>query len=425
MTFKKSVFIIFAKLLLLCFSSEGMTQPQIWSIDGSYRLRAESLQNTFRADKSGDDQILVSRFLLSFKINTDNVFAELEIQDSRAWLDDSSTPLGIDDVNTIEPLQAWVGWRQKGKYAIKAGRQTLDLGSRRLVARNRFRNTINAFDGFYGNYQHNAWHWQAFYFLPVQRLPNDRNELDNNDIRIDKQGDDKFWGLHIDRAGKTNLEFYYYNLDGDSNGLSLSTIGFRSTRTAAVHQVHYGLETAYQSGEKDSLDINAAMLHLHIGYQFADVLSSRIELMFDYASGDDNPNDDEINSFNTLFGARRFEFGPTGIHGAFARTNIISPGLKWLFTPIKNNAFYVAYRAIWLESPTDQQSSSGLRDSNGNSGRFAGHQLEARWRLDLSKPLQLEIGGAYLWKGDFLKNAPKAPDSDNTTFLYSQITYKF
>ena len=394
------------------------------SLGGSYRLRYESLHNAYRAGSAGSDQIAVSQLLLSFKANGEHVFGEFEVEDARSWLDDAGTPLGTDDVNTLEPLQAWIGWRQQGQFAVKAGRLTLDIGSRRLVARQRFRNTINAFDGVYGNFQQGVWQWQAMYLMPVEREPSDRTELDSNEMELDEQGDNRFWGLHISHSGDTNLELYYYGLDEDNDGAQLTTIGFRSFKVATTHQWNYELETVYQSGENGDLDVSAAMVHGHIGYQFADPLSSRIELIADYASGDDDPNDDKSNRFNTLFGVTRFDFGPTGIYGAFARTNIISPGLKWSFKPASTQTAFMAYRAVWLESDTDSHSRSGLRDTTGDSGCFVGHQLEARWRVVFSKQLQLELGGAYLMKGEFFKGAPNAPDTGDTTYVYSQITYR-
>jgi len=425
MTAKTCRLLIPALLPLLCLSPKSMAEESsAWSLDGTYRLRYESLHNAYRAGASGSDQILVSRLLASLKGNGEHVFGELEIQDSRSWLDDVGTPLGTDDVNALEPLQAWIGWRQENQFVVKAGRQTLDIGSRRFVARNSFRNTLNAFDGVYGNYQQDAWQWQAFYLMPVDRQPDDRNDLDSNEIEFDKRGDDQFWGLHLARKGHTDLELYYYGLDEDDNGAQLTTIGLRSLKVASSQQWHYEVEAAYQTGETGDLDVRAAMIHAHIGYQFADPLSSRIEVMADYASGDDDPADGESNRFNTLFGARRFDFGPTGIYGAFARTNILSPGVKWDFKPNKNQGASIAYRAVWLDSATDSQSGSGLRDPSGNSGSFVGHQLETRWQLNFSKQWQLELGGAYLMKGEFFEDAPNAPDKGDTTYVYSQIVYR-
>ncbi|MFT7234967.1 MAG: hypothetical protein ACI9QV_000538 [Methylophagaceae bacterium] len=422
MTAKISRFSISALISLILMSTECMAQEaQAWSLDGSYRLRYESSHNAYRAEANGGDQILVSRLLVSIKGNRKHVFGELEIADSRSWLDNASTPLGIDDINSLEPLQAWIGWRLREQFAIKAGRLTLDIGSRRFVSRNRFRNTLNTFDGIYGSFQQDFWQWQAFFLMPVDRQPSDRRDLDNNDIKLDKHGDNQLWGLHLTH---NDMALYYYGLDEDDDGTALTTVGFRTLKAATIQQWHYELEAAYQAGKTGSLNVSASMIHAHVGYQFPDSLSSRVELMVDYASGDNDPTDGESNRFNTLFGARRFDFGPTGIFGAFARTNIISPGMKWDFKPNNSQATFIAYRAVWLDSATDLQFGSGLRDMSGSSGRFVGHQLEARWRINFTTQWQLELGGAYLRKGEFFKNAPNAPSTGDTQYLYSQIVYR-
>ncbi len=53
-------------------------------------------------------------------------------------------------------------------------------------------------------------------------------------------------------------------------------------------------------------------------------------------------------SFDTLFGARRFDFGPAGIFGPFARNNINAPGTRLLVIPHRILTTFVAYRAWWM-----------------------------------------------------------------------------
>ena len=64
--------------------------------------------------------------------------------DSRVELADSGTPLSGSVVNPLELLQAYVEvpldnvLGQGSKSMARGGRITMDMGSRRLVARNRF-----------------------------------------------------------------------------------------------------------------------------------------------------------------------------------------------------------------------------------------------------------------------------------------------
>lgn len=413
---------------------------------GSYRMRYESLNNAVRAGASGGDQVLASRLLASIKLHQDNLFGELELEDSRTWLDDKGTPLGTDDVNTLEPLQAYLGWRQHTadySYSVKAGRFTMDVGSRRFVARNRFRNTLNAFTGIDASLDRNDWHWRAFYTLPVQRLPSDYAHLDNNDTHIDETHiGSQFWGLHLTKnhTGIGNVEGYYFGLneqdqhDFNTRNRHLSTLGFRVNQKTKQCPWLYEVEAAYQFGETHAtasandntvLDVSAYFIHGKLGYQLHDRLSSTLEVLADYASGDHNPNDKHYNRFDTLYGARRFDFGPTGIYGAFARSNIWSPGVRWQFKPAGNMSAYIGYRMFWLADSNDALTATGVKDTSGDSGDFVGRQLQARLQWHLTKQLMSEFGAVYLQKGTFLEKAPNAADTGDTSYVYTQVSYQF
>jgi hypothetical protein len=66
-----------------------------------------------------------------------------------------------------------------------------------------------------------------------------------------------------------------------------------------------------------------------------------------------------------------------------------------------------------------------VRDISGYSGRFAGHQSEARWRITVKEQFQLEMGATHLFKGEFLEDAFLAPADGDSTYVYSQVTYRF
>ena len=76
------------------------------------------------------------------------------------------------------------------------GRMTIDAGSRRLIARNSFRNTINAFSGLHATWQgSDGSELQALFVQPVQRKPSDFSSLENNDNELDTDsGDVRLWG---------------------------------------------------------------------------------------------------------------------------------------------------------------------------------------------------------------------------------------
>jgi hypothetical protein len=67
-----------------------------------------------------------------------------------------------------------------------------------------------------------------------------------------------------------------------------------------------------------------------------------------------------------------------------------------------------------------------VRDASGSAGSFIGHQVEARVRKSVAGGMvQLETGGAYLFDGRFLREAPNATGGGDTAYGYAQITLSF
>lgn len=431
---------------------EALSAPAWLEVGGAYRARFERLGGDFRAGSSGSTQILVERLLFGVQANFDPFYIGAELEDSRSQLDDSNTPLGTDDVDAVELLRAYIGAKGSDVFAtgdqldVTAGRLTIDLGSRRLVARNRFRNTINGFTGVRALWQGSAGaQLTTFYTLPLHRRPTDRNRLDENAIANDTESFKvRFWAVDFmqkNLLGGSIGEVYVFGLhEEDSSDVPtanrrLLTPGVRFFSVSAKGAWDFEVEAAGQVGKSRSttssadtsnLDHRAGFVHAHLARTFDAPWSPRLVLQYDFASGDDNPNDGENNRFDTLFGARRWEYGPTGIYGAFARSNISSPGVRIEVMPSSKLNGFVGYRAVWLASDRDALTTADVRDPSGASGSFVGHQIEARVRVDvLPGNLGLEFGGAYLFDGTFLKKAPNAAGNGDTAYFYSQGTLSF
>ena len=273
------------------------------------------------------------------------------------------------------------------------------------------------------------------------RLPIDPARLRDNDIKLDEDSRTLFWGAHLDRVrlGSADAAVYVFGID-DSDTARLPTInrnyvtaGFRLT--GDQDDWYWELESALQFGtvresilpaDTEDLDHRAWLLHADLGRRFNGNWNPVAELRFDYASGDERPDDDSNERFDSLFGPLRFDYGPTSIYNLVRRENSNTVGLYLTLTPRAGTAWMTGYRAAWLASDRDRLRGSGLRDPSGSSGDFLGHQIETRFRWELMPGnLRLEFGGALLSKGEFLEDAPLAPDTGNTVFLYTQLTPLF
>lgn len=77
--------------------------PDWLSIHGESRVRYQSTQNQFRVNRSGGDQLLLFRTLVDIKADTGPITFGLELQDSRAYLDYSGTPLTSSTFGPLTP----------------------------------------------------------------------------------------------------------------------------------------------------------------------------------------------------------------------------------------------------------------------------------------------------------------------------------
>ncbi|MGE0409588.1 MAG: alginate export family protein [Amphiplicatus sp.] len=421
---------------------------------GEARMRYETLDGQFRAGGSGGDQLLAFRTLLHLKADIGPALVGVEFQDSRAYLDDSGTPLTTGYVNPFDVLQAYarIAFPSPlgGQTEATIGRMTLDIGSRRQIARTNFGNVIKSHTGLYlrtktddGDELH------LFVVSPVEQAPTDRDALGANEVAFDRERWRRWvWAAHYRRAnafpglGKDIwAEAYLYGLN-ESDGAGLQTPnrryvtpGFRLYRAPARSAWDVDLEAAARFGERRAtaaasdvrdLRVRAWTLHAAFGYTFDNPLALRLAVDFDQASGDKDPNDGHVDQYESLFGARRTDLGNTSLHGPLAPANLSAPGFRVEIAPSARADARLAYKAASLASPTDGWVVAQLRDPTGRSGAFIGHAIDARARYWLiEKRLQAEIGASALIHGRFAREAPGAPAADRTLFAYGQLAAYF
>ncbi|MDV5822396.1 alginate export family protein [Sphingobium naphthae] len=404
--------------------------PDGLTVQGQVRARAEEIGGQFRPDAAEEDLMLSLRTTIQVEYDGGHWQVGGELWDSRAYGESADSSAGTGEVDALALVQAYVGFDLGGQADthVTIGRFTMNLGSRRLVARQSFRNTTNAFTGV--NLQ-----WSGpdgdqvalLWAMPQIRLPDDSEDIRDNAVRRDKETSDlQFYGGSLTKTGVLggSLQIYGFGLserdsaERPTRNRHIFTPGLRAHRSPNQGQLDYDVEGAYQFGRSRAtsaptdltdLNVSAYFIHAEAGRTFDHGWTPRVSIDFDLASGD-GASTKAYNRFDTLFGARRFDFGPTGLYGAVGRFNMISGGARVEVKPDTRSDVMMMYRALWLHSRTDSFSNTGVRDVTGNSGRFAGNQFEARYRRTLIPGrLRLDIGMAYLDKGHFLKAAPNAP----------------
>ena len=422
-----------------------------FSIDATTRARVEAIGGQFRPNVAADDVFVSFRTTVAAKAELGAVAIGGEIVDARGYGQRDGSSVRTSEVNALEPIQAYVAYRASDAFArgatatITAGRWSLDIGSSRLVGRTDFPNAVQSYLGGLVEWRSKGKdRIVAFWAKPFSALPDDVAGIEDNAIELDRAGGNlTFFGASATLAkafGNVGVEAYGYRLAEDDRVMRLTrnrhlvTAGVRLRRAPAKGQFDFEGEAAYQWGtarattavsDVRNLDVRAGFAHVETGWTAARGWTPRVSAMFDYASGDGR-DAGTWGRFDTLFGARRSDFGPVALYGPVGRANLLSPGLRLEAKPSKRLDFMTSLRGLWLARATDSFASTGVRDRNGASGRYAGTQFEARARRWLvPERLRLEVGGAYLAKGRFLENAPNAPDTGDTRYVHVDLAASF
>ena len=418
-------------------------------LDGTLeqRTRYESFDTPWQKGQTGSQhQIPLQTVLWLEAHHANGLRAGFEFWDARQFGAQADWPINntmVDVANFTQMYGAWTTTRLGDSglaFEVKGGRMTLDLGSRRLVARNVFRNDSNAFTGLQFRLRDNEAKWQLQLFAnqPVQRLPEDKAQLLNNDWAWNSElPGSVFTGALLEAEEmpwKIRGELYlYYLMETEDTPLNrqLYTPGLRIFRNPAKGEFDFEGETIGQTGlarvsktSPDRVDVESWFEHIQAGYTFDLPWDPRLLVQYDYATGGRSGN--TTHSFDTLFGARRWEYGPTGIFGPFARNNINAPGARLFVIPHRDVSAFLAYRAWWMADATAPWIPAGLSDPTGRSGDFMGQTVEFATRWDAHDNVALEAGWTGLIKGEFARNAPGAPaDHGNVNYFYVQSEIRF
>ncbi|MBX3307368.1 MAG: alginate export family protein [Nitrospira sp.] len=415
----------------------GLHLPDWIDLGLENRTRFESVDHPWRtnqvAGNGATDAQVTLRSRLRVGLGGNGPFRFLfEGQDSRAYLNndpgDFRDTTHIDEFDILQLLGSVTVNNVLGtglRTDVHFGRMTMDFGRRRLIARNDFRNTSNAFDGLHWQIgQDKTWRLRAFFVEPVIR----------DFVTLDRQNNKSlFWGTYVESRHFPwfQADAYYFGLNdirlkNVATHRTYSTFGGRLYKDSKPGEPDYEIETTWQIGTKGVTDHFAYLQHVELGYTFNTAWTPRLLFQFDYASGDHKSGDSQDDGFDTLFGARRWEYGPTGIFLPFFRTNLISPGWRVVVTPVPQVILQLKHRAWYLAQSKDVFGSSGLRDSTGQSGSSLGHDVELRAQYAVSANLDFDVGYVHWFKGSYfdspaILNQMPAGGNKDSDYFYAQM----
>jgi hypothetical protein len=393
--------------------------PDWLVIGGEHRTRYEGLDGSWRRDEPSGGQLIAMRTRLQAGIQNifDPVRFLIEVQDSRGPLTTTGAYINTNNVNELDIQQLHADLYTNNLLGtglpsvFKVGRINMDIGRGRWVARNNFRNATNAFDGFEWQLgDERRWQVRSFLFQPVQRFVR----------KLDPWAPDEdatFWGSYFESRTLPWFEttLHYFGHTSEGPGRDFNMLGGRVRKQPVPGEFDYEIESSYQFGNITPQSRFAHFQHGELGYTFDMPWTPQALLKFDYAS----------NGFDVLYGRRSFELHPTGIFGPIQRSNMASPGARFLVKPLDLSYVFVQYRATWLTDDRSEWVGTGIRDPLGRSGNFLGHTVEVRARWGLDDNLFLQAGYAHFSFGPFAERAPNSPVSRDAHYGYLWTEFMF
>jgi hypothetical protein len=202
------------------------------------------------------------------------------------------------------------------------------------------------------------------------------------------------------------------------------TVGVR-VKGRVPGDILYDVELPYQFGRTNRKSIKAMAFHADISHPFlATLWQPNLVFEYNYASGDNNPNDSVDNTFIPLYQSTH---DPYGLMDFFRWENMREVALRVELSLTEKLKLTPQTNFFWLSSTNDSwydSSGTALRARNtaGRRSRYVGQEISLRAGYDFTKNIKWETGYAHFFT-DKLVAASGADDDAN--WVYSQLNLKF
>lgn len=306
---------------------------------------------------------------------------------------------------------------------LRSGRQELFYGSQRIIAVREGPNVRQSFDGFRLMYRSGGL---AVDGIAVRPVNSNKYIFDDSTDRSKA-----LWGVYsvfpLPSATKGKADLYYLGLyrggAGFDQGRARETrhsVGARLWRTEKP--VDFNFEFLYQWGSFGDGQINAWTAASDTGYTAAALpLSPRFALKADIASGDQSPNNRDLQTFNPLFPKGAY-FSENGLIGPANFINV-NPSVE-LHLP-EGLTITANWDFFWRESIHDGIYNNAVvlvRSGKNSSARYIGNQPQVQLEWDVQRHVTVVAVYAHFFAGPFLRESGPGEDVDYVT---TWVSYKF
>jgi Alginate export len=306
-------------------------EDRFLTLAGEIRFRSEG----FRIRGTGDipttrDGYLLQRYLLGADFHFNRRFRFYTEIQSGLIHGRLNSPRPTDK-NSLDLHQTFFEWKEKlredREFSLRAGRQELNIGSSRLISASPGLNVKRSFDGVVLAFKTKTWHVDAGFAKLVglsQGVFDDRPDHEQT-----------FWGIAVARQNprikQGQLGFYYLGLDR-ARSIYAQGIGRDQRHTvgakwsASWSRLDLDYDAIFQWGTFSRAPVQAWAFSTETGYRISQThWKPRFTVRSNTASGDKDPADPKLQSFNPLFPGNSY----AGAVGLFGPTNLtdLTPAL--------------------------------------------------------------------------------------------------
>ena len=406
-------------------------ESDVISIGGTYRLRGE-VYDEFTVKKYGtctQDDFLLSRLRLEVDIKVSkNLKAHVQMQDARVFgssLSDRDFKGGNNPFHDpFDINQLYIEYWPVEQFAIKAGRQSISFGDRRIFG-----------PGDWGNTGRYAWDALRLLYRSDSidsNLITGRYILHDPDVWPNEQinGVTAFAAYNTIKNLPFQLDLFYVLKYDDrgitkgekSNGdLSSHYAGFRIDGKTGQWNFDTTIVKEFGKWASDTIDAYGAVFTL--GYTFDTNWKPNLILQYVIGSGDKDPKDGKHGTFDGAFGG-----ADTALYGwmnLFFFQNIREHRLDLILTPNETITLRGEYHYFMLDKAKDAWYSLGSaqrRDKTGSSGKELGHEVDLTLKKKFSQFLEILCGYSFFILGEFVKKTGPGPTAQ-WAFLQTTVFY--
>lgn len=392
------------------------------SFGGEARLRYDYQQHpVWGQDRQDPHGAFLQRYLLHTDIHAGSrfrVFAQLRsaLENGRA-----GEPSPVEE-GELELQQSFADLELvQSALTLRLGRQELQFGSERLVSMREGPNVRRRFDGVRGRLRAGGWDLNALAHFVAE-----------NETGVFEDGtdtDQALWGLYAVGPEMVvpgaRVDLYYLGFRDDlasyaagSGGETRHSLGTRLWGRGQGWDWNW--EAIYQFGRFDGGPLSAWSLATDTGYTLeASAWAPRIGINANVASGDRDPDDDSLETFNPLF-PRGTYFDELALLGPRNFVNV-HPRLDLHPHPdVTLTGDVDFYWRLRREDGVYDPAGRLLRDGTGSKARYVSTLISGTAEWQAHRHLLLTLVYTHVFPGGFIRETGAHEEID-----FVELTARF